>query len=239
MSVFIIIIFFFVSLFWRCHMASGYLDTLTRDWIQAPAVRTPSPNHWTTREFLTFTSIVSFNSHYSMRLISLFPFYRWWNWGSKRKCDSLKIRQLVSSSLGFTVRQFNPRGRKRHRSKRRGNLSQMKVLPIVELAVISKLLLCSLLRVWSVTLQPRVPWDTSEVTALSSETLIVWARRQAWTQTATHQGTHVAFQGPTREDLGQNNPDPRFRVGMLGYRDLGSKSDVRTLGWQRILFLVF
>ena len=45
-----------------------------------------------------------------------------------------KIRQLVSSSLGFKVRQFNPRGGKRHRS-RGGNLGAMKTLPVAGLAM--------------------------------------------------------------------------------------------------------
>ena len=146
-----------------------------------------------------------------------------------------KIRQLVSSSLGFKVRQFNPRGGKRHRS-RGGNLGAMKTLPVAGLAM-SPNVYSHTTRGGECYSTTRVPWDTPEVVALPSEMLLLWARRQAWTQTAIRPGHPCGFPGPYQEDLEQNSPDPRFPAGMLGYRDLSSKSDVRTLVWQRIPFL--
>ena len=47
--------FFFGYVMWHV----GELSSLTRDWTQAPAVKPPRPNHWTTRELLK----MSFQSH--------------------------------------------------------------------------------------------------------------------------------------------------------------------------------
>ena len=61
-SLFYLLIFNFYILVTLCGLQD--LSSLTRDQTQAPAVKAPSPNHWTTREFPGALSCISEETHF-------------------------------------------------------------------------------------------------------------------------------------------------------------------------------
>ena len=55
-------------MFWPCHMACGTLVRRPGIKLASPAVEAQSPNHWTTREVLKYTALISLGLSFSVHL---------------------------------------------------------------------------------------------------------------------------------------------------------------------------